>query len=227
MTLYRVSVGMRNVSEMDPLHEPHHYDWEMQDCGTCWGAKGQYNWSQQCMEPCDECSGYGIVPDFNKPLKKKGKTMNYSSAVMLINNNIRAVKVTYEPDTERDTKQRYIYKTLDKSLQNGDYVVVPTDTRHNLTVCQVDEINVDVDPDDSTPLKWIVAKVDKAAYDSTLSEEAKWIEALKGAEKDARRKEMAEKMINKYGENLKNLPIANAQDANAMQALPAPTATKE
>jgi hypothetical protein len=84
-----------------------------------------------------------------------------STAVMLINPNIRAIKTTYEPDPTNGIKvPRYIFKTLDKTIKPGDFVVVATDTRWGLTVVKVDEVDVDVDFEASTPTKWVISKVD-------------------------------------------------------------------
>lgn len=72
--------------------------------------------------------------------------MNYSTAVMLFNPEIRAISVSYEKDEKGAGKKPfYTYKTLDKTIEKGDLVVVPTDTRHEFTVVRVEEVDVEVD----------------------------------------------------------------------------------
>lgn len=135
--------------------------------------------------------------------------MNYSSAVMLVNPNIRAIHVIYEPEVEGKKQQRYTYKSLDTSIQEGDLVVVPTDTRHGFTVVKVADVDVDVDFDSSVQLKWIVGKVDLNAYSTVLAEEAKAINAIKASEKRRKREEIRTNLLKLHEEDLKDLAIAS------------------
>lgn len=152
--------------------------------------------------------------------------MNYTTAVMLINPNIRAIKTIYEPDVTdssgRVTKagQRYTFKTLDTSIKAGDLVVVPTNTRHNFTVVKVEECDVEVDFESEIQLKWIVDKVDQANNTLVLAEETKWIEQLKASEKRAKREEIKKKMFDMYADTgIDKLPIANMMDAASATAI--------
>ena len=124
--------------------------------------------------------------------------MNYSTAVMLINTKIRAVKVTYELDTPGNIKSRYLFKTLDQSIHKDDYVVIPTDTRHNLTVAKVDEVDVEVDFESDIEVKWIVGRVPTEENVKILEEEGKWIDALKASEKRRKREEIKKNMLDMY-----------------------------
>ncbi len=87
--------------------------------------------------------------------------MNYTTAVFLINNAVRAVVCTYEAE---DKSPRTMFKTFDKTIRVGDLVIVPTNTRHRMTVCKVVETDVDVDFDNSACVHWIVSKVDITQY---------------------------------------------------------------
>jgi hypothetical protein len=110
--------------------------------------------------------------------------MNYTSAVMLVNPNIRAIHVIYEKDIEGKPPQtRYTFKTLDSDLKAGDLVVIPTDTRHGFTVVEVVNTDVEVDFDSPTQLKWVVGRVDLQGYYTVLLEEGKAISAIKESEK--------------------------------------------
>lgn len=117
--------------------------------------------------------------------------MNLSTAVFLINDNARAVLATYEAT---ENAGRTMFKTFDKSIKVDDYVVVPTDTRHKLTVCRVVAVDVDVDFDSSTQIAWIVGKVDLADVTHIKQQEEAAIEAIKAAEKLKKRRELQESM---------------------------------
>lgn len=109
--------------------------------------------------------------------------INYSTAAMLFNPNIRAIKCSYKLDNQGSPKQLYLFKTLDASISVGDYVAVPADTRHKLTVVRVEEVDVEIDFDDmNLNLKWIVDVVDVASYNKVLVEEKNWVSAFKAAQ---------------------------------------------
>ncbi len=142
--------------------------------------------------------------------------MNYSTAVMLINPNIRAIKTIYKPDTLRlDGKStmnepRVIYKTLDTTIKKGDLVVVETHTRHGMTAVLVDEVDVEVDFESDVQVRWVVDKVDTAQLKTIQTEEAKWIDALRASEKRSKREEIKKKMLEMYQDaGVEKLPIAS------------------
>lgn len=152
--------------------------------------------------------------------------MNYSTAVMLINANIRAIKTIYKPDILRaDGKSalnevRTIYKTLDPDLKKGDLVVVPTATRHGMTVVLVDEVDVEVDFESPVQVGWVIDKVSKDAVDKILLEEGKWIEMLKASEKRKKREEIKKSMLAMYDdEGIEKLPITNMSEKSAVPAV--------
>lgn len=131
--------------------------------------------------------------------------MNYSTSVFLINNHVRAVLATYE---EGDSAKRTVFKTLDPDISEGDYVIVPTDTRHKMTVCKVVETDVDVDFDDPTPVGWIIGKVELTDHEKVLAQEAEAIKAIKSAELRQKREALRNAMFADHVETLKALPIA-------------------
>ncbi len=137
--------------------------------------------------------------------------MNYSTAVMLINENIIAVDVTYEPDgSSSQTAKRTTYKTLDLSLKVGDLVVVPTDTRHKFTIAMVDKIDVEVDFESDIQIGWIAGKAPTQEYNEILGKENEMISVVKASEKRAKREEIKKNMMGLQEENkLSNLAIAS------------------
>ncbi len=142
--------------------------------------------------------------------------MNYSTAILVMNPDARCLKVTYEVDTDNNKAPREMFKTFDKSLKIGDYVVVPTTTRHNLTVCKVVDVDVDDWIDSGKDFGWIVGRVDLEDANKVKAWEATAVEALKDAEKRKRRRElqasMTEAMNEKEKEGLALMlasPLAN------------------
>lgn len=136
--------------------------------------------------------------------------MNYSTAVMLVNENIKAVLCIYEPDpVSGKPSPRTLFKTLDTTIKVGDLVIVPSNTRHQRTVVKVVEYDAEVDFDSNVQVDWIVGKVDQGMFERIGAEEAKAIEKIKAGEKLKRRREIAANMEALDIEGLKSLPIAN------------------
>lgn len=145
--------------------------------------------------------------------------MNYSTAVMLINTNIRAIHVIYDADTETVKAKRHTFKTLDQSLKAGDLVIVPTDKdhRHGFTVSKVDDVDVDVDFDSNVQVKWIAGVFAPARFDQLLVEEDQYINLIKKGEQLKRRKDIAANVDALKIEELQSLPIAH-YGSSAQQA---------
>lgn len=129
--------------------------------------------------------------------------MNYSTAILVMNPDARCVKVIYEPDTEQMKQTREMFKTFDKTLKVDDFVVVPTGTRFNLTVCKIVDVGVDDWMDTGKELGWVVGRVDIAAAIKVKAWEADAIQGLKDAEKRKRRREMQASMMEAMNEKEK------------------------
>lgn len=153
--------------------------------------------------------------------------MNYSTAILVMNPDTRCVKVIYEPDTEQHKQTREMFKTFDKTLKVDDFVVVPTNTRFNLTVCKI----VDVDSDDwmdaSKEMGWVVGRVDMADANKVKAWEAKAIEELKDSEKRKRRRELQASMTEAMNEKEKEgfalmlaSPLAEPVTVDAVAVIP-------
>ena len=134
--------------------------------------------------------------------------MNYSTAVMLINQNIRAIHAAYT-DTTQGQYQRTTFKTLDPTIKKGDIVVVQADKRRGLTVMQVTDVDVDVDYESDVSVDWIVSKVDPTESQKILQEEAKWIDVLKKAERRKKAEEIKTNLLEMYkNDGIEEMPIA-------------------
>lgn len=162
----------------------------------------------------------GVTPN---PYRKKEATMNYSTAIFLIDENVRAIAVSYEPvDLTKDTtqmkytpayletgkpKDAIVMKTMDPGIAVNDYVIVPTNTRHGMTVCRVVATDFEIDFDSSEECHWIVGKVDTAPFEELRQKEAEILAQMKEAKALARRKKLAEEMKDKMdADKLASIP---------------------
>ena len=79
------------------------------------------------------------------------------------------IRVRYEP---RDGAKSQIFKTRDTSIEIGDLVVVPTNTRYNMTVCLVIETGLhSYATVGDWVAQWVVCKIDTTEYDALREED--------------------------------------------------------
>lgn len=121
--------------------------------------------------------------------------MNYSTAIFLINPKVRAIAAIYEPDTDARKAPRTIFKTFDQTISVGDFVLVPTETRHKMTVNKVVDVDVEPDLESSVQMNWVIGTVDRLMYEDVLKQEARAIDLMKAAEKTHAREELRKKMM--------------------------------
>lgn len=117
--------------------------------------------------------------------------MNLSASIFLINDDVRPVRVSYDPDLPKNNNPNRLFKTLDKTVKKDDYVIVPTTTRHGFTVCRVEETDFVIDYDGSDRWDWVVGKVDKEAYDAVVAQEAQYTNRIGQAEQSRKKHELA------------------------------------
>lgn len=111
--------------------------------------------------------------------------MNYSTAVMLINQNIRAVRGQYEPEGATE-----VFKTIDQNLKVDDLVTVESGTRWKYTTMKIVEVDVEVDFDSNKAISWVVGKIDTSVHDQIKGMEAKAIDVIKKGELRKRREDI-------------------------------------
>lgn len=146
---------------------------------------------------------------------------NYSTAIFLFNNKVRAVLAIYEADTKDTKAPRTMFKTLDSDIKVDDFVLVPTNTRHNMTVVKVTDVGVEVDLESSIKVDWIIGPIDRLHYEQVLSMEAQAVNAIKSAQTTRKRNELREALLADVPvDTIKALPIA------AFNGDYAPTRTK-
>lgn len=133
--------------------------------------------------------------------------MQNSTIIFLINNDARAIKGTYEQNGATS-----VFKTLDQTIKVDDLVVVETDTRHKMTVIRVKEVDVDINFDTQTDVKWIVQKVDTPSFDSLLAQEADAINAVQAAERRRKRDELRATLFADHQDAVKKLALSKTDD---------------
>lgn len=123
---------------------------------------------------------------------------NHSHAVFLLNPKIRAIVAIYEPEPfegKHNPNNKTMFKTLDQDMKIGDLIIVPTTTRHNFTTMKVIAVDVEVDYNSSQEIKWVVSRIDVAAYERTVAIENQGIQKIKDHEARKKREELKEALI--------------------------------
>ena len=120
--------------------------------------------------------------------------MNLSTAIFLVNETVRAVRVEYDPDNAKYNNPDKLFKTLDAGLAKDDLVIVPTSTRHGFTVAKVVEIDFQVDFNSPEQDRWVGGKFDKTAYDNVLQTEKQITARVGKAEENKMRAELRASM---------------------------------
>ena len=138
--------------------------------------------------------------------------MNNSTAIFLINDDIRAIRCAYEVDAENNPAKRETFKTFDKSIEVGDYLIVESGTRHNMTVVQVKEVDYEIDFDSHVDVKWVVGKIELDDFEKMKAQEQQFLDAVKSAEKARKRRELRDNLVKDHEEQISKLPIAHITD---------------
>lgn len=146
--------------------------------------------------------------------------MNYSTAIFLVRSDIRAVAVSYDVDSEgKGIRPFVIFKTPDPTVSVGDFVIIPTDTRHKMTVARVEEVDLEIDFASTTQIGWLVGGVDRSAFEAVTAMEGQAITAIKSAEKRRAQEELRDKLI------ADNPGLRAFETIDVTPALPAPPVT--
>lgn len=146
--------------------------------------------------------------------------MNHSKAIFLFSDAARAIHVDYE-GSERNP-QRILAKTMDPNVKAGDFVIVPTDTRHKMTVVKVIAVDVEYDIESPEAVNWVIGVINPADYQDIVAKEQQAISLLRAAEQQATRKKYQEMMFANAGDAGLRDKLGKIIDA---QALPAPKAS--
>jgi hypothetical protein len=144
----------------------------------------------------------------------KVDAMNYSTAVFLINDQVRALYVVYGPlpqdDGEYGKQQipRYLVKTLDTEIEVGDYVIVPATVGHRMQIAKVVDTEAEIDFDSTTVVPWIIQRVDLDAFNQTIKQEKVAISKIREAAVMEKKKKLAQSLQGATSIDLRALPLA-------------------
>lgn len=134
--------------------------------------------------------------------------MNKTTAVFLINDRVRAIRAAYEADTTTQKAWTELFKTFDPSIKMGDLVNVVSNTRHNVTVCMVQAVDVEFDIETTANVQWVIGKIDMQAHLVTLGMENEALAAIASAEKNRKRDELRKSLMADIEGKIGGLPIA-------------------
>lgn len=144
--------------------------------------------------------------------------MNKTTAVFLINDRVRMIRASYEADTPNAKASTELFKTFDHTIKAGDLVNVVSTTRHNVTVCKVQAVDVDYDIETSASVQWVIDKVDMAQHLKTLGMEDEALAAIASAEKNRRREELKKAIFADAEAKLSAMPLAQFDGPIAIES---------
>jgi hypothetical protein len=143
--------------------------------------------------------------------------MNLSCAIMLVNDSVRPVRVSYDPDVPKNNNLYRLFKTLDPDIKKDDYVIVPTNTRHGYTAVKVEEVDFIVNYDGGEQWDWIVGKVDKDAHDKLKEQEGVVLNRIGKAEENRKKDELRKAL------GLADVELTDLEIVKGTVALPQPS----
>lgn len=138
--------------------------------------------------------------------------MDNSRIVFLINDAVRAVRGKYEENGNAE-----VFKTFDQTLAVDDLAVVQSGTRHGMTVVKITDVDVDVNFDTTTPIHWVVQKIDKPAFTNILEQEGAAISAVQAAELRRKKAELRATMFKDHEESIEALALTKHGDASVTE----------
>lgn len=118
--------------------------------------------------------------------------MHDSRKVFLLEDEPRCIKASYEAGDDAKTTE---FKTFDTDIGVGDFIIVPTDTRHEMTVCKVTEVGVEPNLDTGAAMLWVIGKVDLSAHKATLDSEKTFVDAARSAERRRKKGQLREALL--------------------------------
>lgn len=134
---------------------------------------------------------------------------NPSTVLFLINDDIRAVRVSYE---DNNRSRETIKKTFLQDLKVGDYVLVETDTRWGATVCKVVAVNVEPDFTSSERIGWIFGRAPLEDLESLKAQETQALTIINEAQKRKAKEELRKTIMDAAGADLKQLTAYHQKD---------------
>jgi hypothetical protein len=143
--------------------------------------------------------------------------MEASKIVFLLNESVTAVRAIYEPDAPATQPKSYVFKSFDPQIKVGDLAIVETNTRFGYTVVKIIEVDVDVDLESPTELKWLIQRLDTTGHERMLKDEAAAVEAVNAAARRKKRAELRDMMFKDQAEMVSSLAITHAGESEMVE----------
>lgn len=175
-------------------------------CGKCTSTCecGSYFNDDGCTnEECEHCSNY----------YEGEQEMNPTTAILLVRDDVRGIAVDFG-----DGKS-YTYKSFDKDIKEGDFVILPAKEYHGaevalFSVAKVSAVDMEIPVESSTKYKWIIARFDMVNYVHTIDMENKLVSTIGEIRKQKKRRELQEDLKGMLGDDFEKL-MAIAYDGEA------------
>ena len=132
---------------------------------------------------------------------------NKSMAVFVLNDDVRGIMAVYE---DEKTETPTFYKTFDQSIEVGDLIVVPANTRLGFTTNKVVEIDVDPDINRHSKVEWVAGSISLKNYDNYLAQEKQMIDQINKLEKQKAREAFKKDLEDTLGDDLKSVTLIGA-----------------
>lgn len=132
--------------------------------------------------------------------------MNPSTALFLINDDMRAIRCQYEP--EGTTR---ILKTMDQTIQVDDIVVVETSTRHYFTCVKVTEVDVLFDYKSNSEMDWIIDKVDVKKFEHLKDQEKTAVQTIQKVQRNREREQLQKDLMEGQEEAFQALELTKME----------------
>ena len=130
--------------------------------------------------------------------------MHESRKIFLTDAEPICILATYE---DHEDANKTALKTYDETLAVDDYIVVPSATRHEMTVMKIVEVGVEPNLDSNSKIDWVIGKIDRTPYEKLLSQEGDFLSRARKAEKKRKKEQMREDFLaGMEDEDLKMLP---------------------
>lgn len=145
---------------------------------------------------------------------------NLSTAIFLVNDQVRLVRAKYEPDDHNRTgeSKAYDWKTFDHSIKKDDIIVVPSTTRWGYTTAKVIEVDVDPQFESGIEYKWLVGKADLEGHKALIEQEKVLTEKVHNTQMKKRRLELRKDIIADNNGELDDLPMVTIKSDKVLEA---------
>jgi hypothetical protein len=148
--------------------------------------------------------------------------MRSDYTIFLASDTVCGVLASYSVNSKGEGDDVKLFKTFDPSLQVGDFLIVPTETRHKMTVVRVEAVDVEPDFDSDQPCLWVIGKIPPeyaTEFHRLKSQEGDMLAKIKEGEKRRRREELRKDYINGDMDEIRSMPLI-ANNSGAVSPAP-------